>query len=61
LSGSGPTLWALYASEAEAIEAAGTVRSATERGEVAAPGTSAPFIAATTIVGHADAQHGREP
>jgi 4-diphosphocytidyl-2-C-methyl-D-erythritol kinase len=61
LSGSGPTLWALYASEAEAIEAAGTVRSAVEAGELAAPGTSAPFIAATTVVGHADAQDGREP
>ena len=60
LSGSGPTLWALYASETEAIDAAGSVRSAVERGELAAPGRSAPFVAATTIVGHADAQHGRK-
>ena len=52
LSGSGPTLWALYASEHEAIEAAETVRTALREGELTAPGTAEPFVTATAIVGH---------
>ena len=44
LSGSGPTLWALYASEAEAAAAAEVVRAALRDGELAAPGSSAPFV-----------------
>jgi 4-diphosphocytidyl-2-C-methyl-D-erythritol kinase len=52
LSGSGPTLWALYASETEAIEAADQVRKAVADGRLEAPGAGAPFITATTI------QHG---
>ena len=50
LSGSGPTLWALYASEAEAEAAAVTVRAAVEEGSLVAPGPAAPTVTATTIV-----------
>ncbi len=52
LSGSGPTLWALYASGAEAESAADTVRAAVADGSLASPGGSAPSIIATTIVTH---------
>ena len=53
LSGSGPTLWALYASEAEAAEAAGVVREAITSGRVAAPGSAEPMVIATHILtGH---------
>ena len=59
LSGSGPTLWALYASEAEAADAATAVRSAIEDGRMTAPGSAAPFVGATSIqTGH---QHGSQP
>jgi 4-diphosphocytidyl-2-C-methyl-D-erythritol kinase len=56
-SGSGPTLWALYASEAEAAQAAATVHEAVATGALVAPGSGPPFIAATRIVGH---QHQEE-
>ena len=59
LSGSGPTLWALYASEVEAAAAAETVRDALREGVLSAPGVSEPFVCATAIVGHT--QQGREP
>lgn len=49
LSGSGPTLWALYASGSEAAAAADLVRAALESGELAAPGSEPPFVEATTI------------
>jgi 4-diphosphocytidyl-2C-methyl-D-erythritol kinase len=49
-SGSGPTLWALYDSEAEAVAAAGIVRSAIAAGTLTAPGGADPFIAASVIV-----------
>ena len=52
LSGSGPTLWALYASEAEAADAADVVRTALRDGDLAGPGSSEPFVCATAIVGH---------
>ncbi len=52
LSGSGPTLWALYASEAEAAAAAEEVRAGIADGTLVAPGGPAPFITATTIVTH---------
>jgi 4-diphosphocytidyl-2C-methyl-D-erythritol kinase len=53
LSGSGPTLWALYASETEAAEAAGVVTAALEEGRLTAPGSGAPFVSATHIhTGH---------
>jgi 4-diphosphocytidyl-2-C-methyl-D-erythritol kinase len=48
-SGSGPTLWVLYPSGAEAAAAADEVRAAVEGGTIAVPGPSQPFIAATTI------------
>jgi 4-diphosphocytidyl-2-C-methyl-D-erythritol kinase len=56
LSGSGPTLWALYASEAEAAAAADSVRSALGEGSLRAPGEAEPFVAATTIVTHPPAE-----
>ena len=49
LSGSGPTLWAVYPSLDAASDAATTVRSAVEDGTIATPGERPPFIAATTI------------
>ena len=52
LSGSGPTLWALYPSETEAAEAAEIVRTALAAGGLTAPGSSQPFVCATAIVGH---------
>ena len=59
LSGSGPTLWALYASEAEAAEAATVVRAALGDGRITAPGSGEPFVGATHIqTGH---QHGSQP
>lgn len=59
LSGSGPTLWALYASEAEAAVAADVVRVAVRDGRLRAPGASAPFVAASTIL--TGRQEEREP
>ena len=59
LSGSGPTLWALYASQTDAEEAAGLIRVALRDGAIRAPGSAQPFVTATTIVGHR--QKGREP
>jgi 4-diphosphocytidyl-2-C-methyl-D-erythritol kinase len=48
-SGSGPTLWALYGSTAEAEAAAALVERALATGRLAAPGSGEPFICATTI------------
>ena len=59
LSGSGPTLWALYPSEAEASVGADTVRVAVRDGRLSAPGSTAPFVSATTIV--TGRQQEREP
>jgi 4-diphosphocytidyl-2-C-methyl-D-erythritol kinase len=50
LSGSGPTLWALYPSLDGAEAAAANVRDELTLGTLDAPGTTAPFVAATTIV-----------
>jgi 4-diphosphocytidyl-2C-methyl-D-erythritol kinase len=53
LSGSGPTLWGLYPSEASAGEAAEVVREALADGRLDAPGSGDPFVVATTIqAGH---------
>lgn len=49
LSGSGPTLWALYPALGGAEEAAGKVRNALALGTLDSPGTSPPFVAATII------------
>ena len=50
LSGSGPTLWALSASETEAKAAADVVGAALAGGTLTAPGSAQPFVVATTIV-----------
>lgn len=49
LSGSGPTLWALYPSHEEAQGAAARVDAALDEGTLVAPGDGRPFVAATTI------------
>jgi 4-diphosphocytidyl-2-C-methyl-D-erythritol kinase len=49
LSGSGPTLWALYPAFGGAEDAAGAVRAALALRTLDSPGTSPPFVAATTI------------
>jgi 4-diphosphocytidyl-2-C-methyl-D-erythritol kinase len=51
LSGSGPTLWALYPSLDAAEEAARRLRDERALGRLDSPGTGDPFIAATTIEG----------
>lgn len=59
LSGSGPTLWTLYASESEAGEAADVVRAALRDERLTAPGSAEPFVTASTIQsGH---QQGSQP
>ncbi|HEY8799921.1 MAG TPA: hypothetical protein VIM20_04930, partial [Candidatus Limnocylindrales bacterium] len=50
LSGSGPTLWALYPSLDDADVAAASVRAAVATGFIDSPGEDAPFVAATTIL-----------
>jgi 4-diphosphocytidyl-2-C-methyl-D-erythritol kinase len=49
LSGSGPTLWALYPSGSEAESAAAAVEAALDAATLTAPGDGRPFVAATTI------------
>lgn len=49
LSGSGPTLWALYPSHTEAASAAAAVETALTANMITAPGDARPFVAATTI------------
>lgn len=49
LSGSGPTLWALYPSVDAAVDAAGIVNKALEEGSLGAPGAGPPFVAATSV------------
>jgi 4-diphosphocytidyl-2-C-methyl-D-erythritol kinase len=48
-SGSGPTMWVLYPSQAEAEAAADEVGAAVRTGEIPVPGTDEPFVAATTL------------
>jgi 4-diphosphocytidyl-2-C-methyl-D-erythritol kinase len=50
LSGSGPTLWALYPSLDAAELAASSVRAAVATGFVATPGDGPPFVTATTFL-----------
>jgi len=53
LSGSGPTLWSLYASESEAQEAADTLTTAVADGRLAPPGDAPAVVHATHIqTGH---------
>jgi 4-diphosphocytidyl-2-C-methyl-D-erythritol kinase len=62
LSGSGPTLWALYASLAEADAAALAVRDALAAGTLTSPGDGQPAVIATTIANHHEPdQQRREP
>jgi 4-diphosphocytidyl-2-C-methyl-D-erythritol kinase len=49
LSGSGPTLWALYAAIGDAEAAAERVQSGLGSGTLGGPGDGTPFVAATTI------------
>ncbi len=49
LSGSGPTLWALYPSITDAEAAAERVRTELRLGTLDSPGDGTPFVAATTI------------
>jgi len=50
LSGSGPTLWALYPSRGDAEAAARIVREAHAGGTLDAPGDGPPFVTAATIL-----------
>jgi 4-diphosphocytidyl-2-C-methyl-D-erythritol kinase len=50
LSGSGPTLWALYPAVGDAEDAATSVREQLRLGLLDSPGGGAPFVMATTIV-----------
>lgn len=50
LSGSGPTLWALYPSLDDAELAVSSVRAAVSTGFVTAPGDEPPFVTATTFL-----------
>jgi 4-diphosphocytidyl-2-C-methyl-D-erythritol kinase len=50
LSGSGPTLWALYPALGGAEDAAAAVREQLRLGLLDSPGGGVPFVAATTIV-----------
>jgi 4-diphosphocytidyl-2-C-methyl-D-erythritol kinase len=59
LSGSGPTFWALYPSEAEAAVAADVVRVSLRDGRLSAPGPAAPFVSSTAIL--TGRQQEREP
>jgi 4-diphosphocytidyl-2-C-methyl-D-erythritol kinase len=60
LSGSGPTLWALYPSVDDADQAAASVRAAVGTGFIVAPGSDAPFLAATTVLARPDETHDDE-
>ena len=62
LSGSGPTLWALYPSLDDADLAAASVRAAVSSGFISSPGERAPFVAATTFLTttHHDPEEGSD-
>ena len=53
-SGSGPTLWVLYPSLAQAEAATDDVRAALAEGALVAPGDGPPFVVATEILGRRD-------
>jgi 4-diphosphocytidyl-2-C-methyl-D-erythritol kinase len=57
LSGSGPTLWALYPSIDSAIDAAATVSRAFGDGSLGAPGEGPPFVTATIIASAQERSH----
>jgi 4-diphosphocytidyl-2-C-methyl-D-erythritol kinase len=53
-SGSGPTMWALYASLEDAESAAQRLREAVAAGELVGPGAHPPRIEATTMAGRSE-------
>jgi 4-diphosphocytidyl-2-C-methyl-D-erythritol kinase len=61
MSGSGPTLWALYATIAEATAAAAQVRDALAGGALETPGDGPPLVAASAILTGHPTPPGREP
>jgi 4-diphosphocytidyl-2-C-methyl-D-erythritol kinase len=61
LSGSGPTLWALYPAVGVAEEAAARVREEVRLGLLDSPGNGLPFIAATTIASSTTALSTTQP
>src|SRR5205814_5976599 len=60
LTGSGPTLWVLYPSLAEADAAADALKRALEEGRLGAAGNGPPFVTATTIASGPEAQEHHE-
>jgi 4-diphosphocytidyl-2C-methyl-D-erythritol kinase len=52
LSGSGPTLWALYPSETDAAAAADVIREALADGRIDPPGSGHPLVVASSIISH---------
>ena len=60
LSGSGPTLWALYPALADAETAAARVREEVRLGLLDSPGDGPPFITATTIAATIATEPGRD-
>ncbi len=59
LSGSGPTLWALYPSEGDAAAAVDQVSMALAAGDLIPPGSQTPFVCSTTIA--SNDQKGTDP
>jgi 4-diphosphocytidyl-2-C-methyl-D-erythritol kinase len=57
LSGSGPTLWALYPSMDAAVDAAAIVSLALGEGSLVAPGGGPPFVTATSIASPQERSH----
>jgi 4-diphosphocytidyl-2-C-methyl-D-erythritol kinase len=61
MSGSGPTLWVLYPTDADAAAAADTVRDALADGAIAAPGDGPPAVVASAILTGPASTPGRQP
>jgi 4-diphosphocytidyl-2-C-methyl-D-erythritol kinase len=59
LSGSGPTLWAVYPSLEAAGEAAASVGTAIAGGQLPVPGRGRPFVAATIILSRVEGEDQR--
>jgi 4-diphosphocytidyl-2-C-methyl-D-erythritol kinase len=61
MSGSGPTLWALYRTVADAAAAAAAVRAAVADGAIEALGAGPPEVAASAILTGPASTSGRQP
>jgi 4-diphosphocytidyl-2C-methyl-D-erythritol kinase len=61
MSGSGPTLWALYPSPEDATDAATTVRAALAAGSLEAHGDGPPLVVASAILTGHPTPPGRQP